>query len=227
MKKWFLLAPILLALGVFANQGSAFAGNSSATVCNGDLVAGNYVRVIVPEGAFCFSEGYVNIKKGVLVREGGTFVLGSEDNPVPTGFINGGVVGLNAASVQIHFTRISGGINLQGGFGPFGPPFDVTWNTIEDSTIHGNVSITNYDGFWQGFFRNKVYGNVTFNNNQVVDTDGNEVQTNAIHGSISCQNNFPAPQSGDSGGHSNVIDGFHKYQCASIDSNKTPEGQGD
>ena len=36
-------------------------------------------------------------------------------------------------NVQIHFTTINGGIDIQGGSGPFGGPFDVTWNTIEDN----------------------------------------------------------------------------------------------
>ena len=63
--------------------------------------------------------------------------------------------------------------------------------------INGSVSITGFDGFWQGFFRNTVNGTVKFNNNTVVDTDGNEFQTNTIHGSLNCSGNTPLPQQGD------------------------------
>jgi hypothetical protein len=45
---------------------------------------------------------------------------------------------------------ITGGIDIQGGAGPFGGPFDVTWNTIEDSLVNGRVSIEGYNGFWVG-----------------------------------------------------------------------------
>jgi hypothetical protein len=47
-------------------------------------------------------------------------------------------------------------VSLTGGSGPFGPPFDVTWNTLEDNLINGSVTISGYNGFWQGFFRNTV-----------------------------------------------------------------------
>jgi hypothetical protein len=107
-------------------------------------------------------------------------------------------------------------VNLVGGSGPFGPPFDVTWNTIEDSVINGSVNISGYNGFWQGFFRNTVNGSFTFNNNTVIDPDGNEIQTNTIHGSMNCSGNIPAPQSGDSGGSPNTATGHKNGQCAGV-----------
>ena len=96
-------------------------------------------------------------------------MLGSEENPVDTGTIYGGVHAADAMSVQIHFTTINGGIDLHGGSGPFGGPFDVTWNTIEDSLIHGGVTISGYNGFWMGFIRNDVHGSVNLNDNVLVD----------------------------------------------------------
>ncbi len=125
----------------------------------------------------------MTIKGGLYVRPGATFVLGSEENPAHTGTISGGVHATNAASVQIHFSKINGGVNLVGGSGPFGGPFDITWNTIEaQDVINGMVNIDGYNGFWQGFFRNTVNGAMSFTDNTVVDRDGNEVQTNTIHG---------------------------------------------
>jgi hypothetical protein len=186
------------------------------TTCTGVLAPGTYQRVVVPAGATCLSDGPVRIRGGLYVRPGATFVLGSEENPVHTGTIAGGVHARNAASVQIHFSTIRGGIRIHGGAGPFGGPFGVTWNTIEDSLVNGAVTIAGYDGFWQGFFRNTVNGSVNFNGNTLVDPDGNEIQTNTIHGSLNCFANDPAPQQGDSGGSPNSVTGAEIGQCAGL-----------
>ena len=114
-----------------------------------------------------------------------------------TGPISGGVHATNPANLQIHFMTINGGIESQGGSGPFGDPFGVTFTTIEDSQINGGVSITGYNGFWMGFIRNHVAGTVTMRDNTLADPDGNEYVTNTIHGSLHCTGNTPAPQVGE------------------------------
>ena len=118
--------------------------------------------------------------------------------------------------MQIHFATINGGIDIHGGAGPFGPPFDVTWNAIEDNVIHGSVTIDGYDGFWMGFIRNRVYGTVMLRNNVLEDPDGNEYVTNTIHGSLVCSGNSPAPQVGDSEGLPNVVTGRKAGQCSGV-----------
>src|SRR5206468_117695 len=117
---------------------------TATTICTGDLAPGRYQKVVVPSGATCLSAGHVTIRSGLFVGPAATFVLGSEDDPSGTGTISGGVHSSHAASVQIHFSTVNGGIDLHGGAGPFGPPFDVTWNTIEDSRINGGVTIDDY-----------------------------------------------------------------------------------
>jgi hypothetical protein len=195
---------------------AAPAGAASATTCNGELAAGTYQRVVVPAGGVCLSEGPVTIRAGLWVQEGATLVLGSEENPVHTATISGGVHSTNAMSVQIHFSTINGGIDLHGGSGPFGGPFDVTWNTIEDSVINGGYNELGYDGFWNGFIRNTVHGSVNLNGNTVADPDGNEVVTNVIHGNLNCAGNDPAPQVGDSEGSPNQVTGRETGQCAGL-----------
>jgi hypothetical protein len=162
------------------------------------------------------SNGPVTIKGGLVIQSGATFVLGSEENPVDTGTISGGVDATNAASVQIHFARINGGISIHGGSGPFGGPFDVTFNAIEDNRINGGAVVEGYDGFWFGFIRNHVNGSVKLNNNILADPDANEYVTNVIHGSLSCQGNSPAPQVGDSEGSPNQVTGRKTGQCSSL-----------
>jgi hypothetical protein len=152
----------------------------------------------------------------LFIRSGATFVLGSEESGWTTGTIGGGVHASDAASVQIHFATINGGIDIHGGAGPFGPPFDVTWNAIEDNVIHGGARVTGYDGFWMGFIRNHVSGTVRMTDNTLVDPDGNEYVTNVIHGSLMCSGNSPAPQIGDSEGELNVVTGAKTGQCSSL-----------
>src|SRR5262245_50297556 len=151
------LAVTVLATALTALTGTAVA--SSTTSCTGTLSAGTYGRVVVPAGAVCLSDGPVTVRGGVYIQAGATFVLGSEES-TNTGTISGGVHATDAANVQIHFATINGGVDIHGGAGPFGPPFDVTFNTIEDNRINGGATIEGYDGFWMGFIRNTVNGSV-------------------------------------------------------------------
>ena len=209
---WGAVLVAALVLGVTGVAGAA----SPVTACTGELAAGTYQRVVVPEGAACLSEGPVTIAGGLYIEPGATFVLGSEENPVDTGTISGGVHATNPASVQIHFTTINGGVDVHGGSGPFGGPFEITWNAIEDNRINGGATVEGYDGFWFGFIRNHVNGSVSLNGNVLLDPDGNEYVTNTIHGSLNCSGNTPAPQVGDSGGSPNQVTGAKTGQCSGL-----------
>jgi hypothetical protein len=194
----------------------AIAIAGAATPCTGTLAPGTYRAVVVPDGAVCFSDGPIHIHAGLWIGSGATFVLGSEESGWTTGTIGGGVHAKGPASVQIHFATINGGIHIHGGSGPFGPPFDVTWNAIEDNVIQGGATISGYDGFWFGFIRNTVRGTVRLNDNTLTDPDGNEYVTNTIHGSLKCSGNDPAPQVGDSEGLPNVVTGRKMGQCVGL-----------
>src|SRR2546426_5305550 len=102
------------ALGAMLLGLPASAGAISTTTCTDHLASGTYGKVIVPAGAVCLSEGPVTILGGLFIQAGATFGLGSEDNPVNTGTISGGVHATDAASVQIHFTTINGGVDIHG-----------------------------------------------------------------------------------------------------------------
>jgi hypothetical protein len=209
------LAALLWAIPAAITPIQALAAN--ATTCEGELAAGTYGAVVVPEDGVCISEGPVTIRGGLEIGPGATFVLGSEENPVPTGTISGGVRATNPASVQIHFTTINGGVEIHGGSGPFGGPFDITWTTIEDSVIHGGVVMDGYNGFWNGFIRNDVRGTVNMTNNvSTEDPDANEYVTNTIRGNLNCSGNSPAPQVGDSEGEPNVVSGQKTGQCSEL-----------
>jgi hypothetical protein len=209
-----LAAIALLAAGLAAGTVANGAAAANTTSCTGFLAPGTYHRVVVPAGESCFSDGGVTIRGGLYVQPGATFVLGNEEAPGDNGTITGGVHATNPANLQIHFMTIKGGIDSQGGSGPEGGPFGITWNAIEDNHISGAVNISGYNGLWFGFIRNHVNGSVRLNNNVEPDPDGNEFVTNTIHGSLSCFGNSPAPQIGDSEGQPNVVTGAKKGQCA-------------
>lgn len=208
----FGLSTVAIVLGASALPAEA----AGTTRCTSTLAQGTYQRVVVPAGAVCLSEGPVTIREGLWIRSGATFVLGSEESGWTTGTIGGGVHAWDAASVQIHFATINGGIRAHGGSGPFGGPFEVTFNAIEDNVIHGGVTVTGYDGFWFGFIRNHVSGTVRLSNNVLADPDGNEYVTNVIHGSLMCSGNSPAPQVGDSEGLPNDVTGAKTGQCTAV-----------
>jgi hypothetical protein len=211
-----LLSVGTLCGGLLVGLSTVSQAAGATTVCTDELAPGTYHKVIVPEDAVCLSDGPVTIRGGLFVQPGATFVLGSEENPVDTGTISGGVHATDPMNLQIHFTTINGGIESDGGSGPFGGPFDVTWNTIEDSVINGSVTIDDYDGFWFGFIRNDVHGSVNLNDNVLEDPDGNEYVTNTIHGNLNCTGDSPAPQIGDSGGEPNVVTGQKTGQCVEV-----------
>jgi hypothetical protein len=210
-----LVGAVALLAGLAVGSPALAASNEHVTTCSGDLAAGDYQRVVVPAGAVCIVDGPVTIQAGVFIEPGATFVLGGEEGG-RAGIISGGVWAFRPASVQIHFTGIDGGIHIHGGSGPFGGPFDITWNAIEDNRINGDVTIEGYNGFWFGFIRNNVHGTVTLNHNVLADPDGNEYVTNVIHGDLNCAGNSPAPQVGDSEGGPNIVTGVKTGQCASL-----------
>jgi hypothetical protein len=206
-----------LALAVLVVVPTAATAKPAGTTCTDTLAPGVYRSVVVPDHAVCIIDrGPLTIFGGLTVGEGATFVFGSQDTPDVTSVITGGVHATNAASVQIHFSTVSGGIDIHGGAGPFGGPFDVMWNTIEDSVINGGVTIEGYNGFWMGFIRNTVNGPVNLNDNRLVDPDGNEYVTNTINGPLNCAGNAPAPQVGDSEGLPNTVSGPATGQCAGL-----------
>jgi hypothetical protein len=207
------LSALIASLGAVLVPAGA---QQRTTECTDTLAPGTYEAVVVPEAAVCLSEGPIRIRSGLWIRPGATFVLGSEESGWTTGTIGGGVHATDPASVQIHFATIDGGIDIRGGSGPFGPPFDVTWNAIEDNVIHGGARIVDYDGFWFGFIRNTVMGTVKLRDNTLVDPDGNEYVTNTIHGSLMCSGNDPTAQVGDSEGDPNEVTGNKFGECAAV-----------
>jgi hypothetical protein len=197
------LSTTALASGV----STAHAAHGGST-CTGTLASGSYHKLIVPAGASCDgTQANIDVRGGVRVGEGATFILGSEEG-TDTGTIRGGIRAHAPASLQLHFAHIAGGLRMHGGNGFF--------SAVEDNVIHGRATIDGYSGFWLGFIRNDVRGTVRLSDNDMDDPDANEFVTNTIKGNLVCHNNSPAPQVGDSEGEPNVVTGRKVDQCAGL-----------
>jgi hypothetical protein len=197
----------LSATALAAGLPTALAAPAGST-CTGTLASGAYKKLVVPAGATCDgTNATISVRGRVTVGAGATFILGSEEG-TGGGTIGGGVVADDAASVQLHFARVNGGVSINGGNGFF--------STVEDNIIHGGATINGYSGFWLGFIRNTVHGSVNLSNNTLEDPDANEFVTNTIRGNLVCHHNVPLPHVGDSGGSPNTVSGRKVDQCAGL-----------
>ena len=181
-------------------------GGSDLTV-GGNLVidaGGTGVLGCEPEAFTCFNDPDQNVGTlsahvgigGNLVSDGGLAILVHNASVGRNVVVDGGGGGLTCAPQLL-------------GVAP-------AYGTFEDVHIAGNASITGFTSCWLGFFRNHVGRNVNFNDNVVLDPDGNEVATNWIGGNLNCSGNSPAPQTGDSHGNLNTVGGKATGQCVSL-----------
>lgn len=202
------IAGTLTATVLAAGLSTAVAG-AAATTCTGTLSSGDYKKLVVPAGATCDgTEATIDVRGGVRVGEGATFILAGHES-TGGGTIRGGVRADAPASLQLHSAHVYGGLRMVGGNGFF--------SAVEDNTIHGGATIDGYSGFWFGFLGNTVHGSVQLNNNQLTELDdANEFVTNTIYGNLVCHNNTPPPQVGDSEGLPNVVSGQKVDQCAGL-----------
>src|SRR5579864_3639098 len=237
------------------SSGSVAAGTyASLTItgfCNvdsGDVTVQNDVTITPGGGLNAAFSGSNLTVAGSLKVNSGLLVLGCEPQAFPCfndpngqaggtpGFqtkhrVGEGLRSTNAVLVLVHHNTIFDGVSQIGGGGGLpcvplffqGPP---AYTTYEDNTIHGDVAVSGLRTCWSGFFRNTVFGDVTWSGNITWDgtlpdfppvngdDDGNEIATNTIHGDLACFGNTPAIQFGDSGGTPSTVFGDATGQCA-------------
>jgi hypothetical protein len=145
------------------------------------------------------------VRGSVTVREGGSFILGSEGG-TGGGTISGGVEARFAADVELYSARVNGGVVITGG------GVVSLSAVVEDSDINGGATIRRYHGSFVGFIENTVHGTVIVNRNTVDEMQ--QVSSNTIRGDLICHNNIPAP--GLDGGSPNEVSGSKVAQCAGL-----------
>ena len=88
--------------------------------------------------------------------------------------------------------------------------------TVHDRTVGGNVVVRGVHACWFGLIRSTVAGTVKVVGNPFGDPDADEIVTNTIAGNLSCFNNVPAAQLGDSMGSPNTVGGQKRGECKNL-----------
>lgn len=138
------------------------------------------------------------------------------------GTVYGSLVATDALAVIVHNAYVGhdlriheggGGYNCDSQAALFGSP---AYMTVEDTSVGGNLAVRDAQTCWLGVFRTTVGGRLTYHENSTFDPDGNEVNTNVVHGNLACSGDNPAAQVGDSGGFPNIAFGTASGECASL-----------
>src|SRR5215213_7597779 len=110
-KVGFVIVGALATTALTAGLATA-KGSHGKSTCTGTLASGKYHRLTVPSGATCDgTQANIDVRGGVRVGEGATFILGSEELGAGTGTIRGGIRASSPASLQVHFAHVSGGVS--------------------------------------------------------------------------------------------------------------------
>ena len=238
-----VVAPLLLSVGTAGAAGTAkhfghvtcHGGKIRAGTYRSLTIAGNctlaakgtaHVRgnVVVRGHGFLntLTTGTFNVDGNLTVQNDGIAGLGCNDEVgCPTesnDHIGGNLSAHGAWAVVIEQEHVGGNVTIVGGgrsmdcssTGLVGGPF---FATVHDSTVGGNVVVRRVHTCWFGLIRTTVGGNVQVIGNRFGDPDANEIITNTIAGNLSCFNNVPAAQIGDSGGLPNVVGGQKRGEC--------------
>ncbi|HEY7143444.1 MAG TPA: hypothetical protein VH637_04290 [Streptosporangiaceae bacterium] len=201
---------------------AVFGANGSRLTVDGNMVVQDNASVMLGCGTVFANlwglHGVINVPE---------FPCLDDPNPgAPTltslDVIHGNLIVNQALGVVLHDSTVDGNVTQTGGGGgescdPAGvfnqdvgfPPY----SSYIDSTVHGNVTVTNLTTCWFGMFRNQIGGNAVNTNIVNGDIDGNEDEGNIIHGNFSCQNNSPADQWGDGDSASNQVAGNATGMC--------------
>lgn len=198
--------------GVYASlkvTGNCTVPNGATVHVRGDVfVAHDAVLNQVTQSSLNI-RGDLTIRRHAIVGRGCNDEVGcaTETND----HIGGSLQSWRAKAVVIEQENVGGNVRIRRGGGSMdcsstgllGGPF---FATIHDSVIGGNV-VRKVHSCWFGLIRSHIGGNVKIGENRMGDPDAMEIITNVIAGNLSCFDNVPHAQVGDSGGAPNVVGG--------------------
>jgi hypothetical protein len=203
------------------NGGLTITGNVSVPA--GSQLTVNGGLTVAPGACFnAVSTATVRINGGVKVGNGAIFGLGYF---FATGDrVNGGINADHPLTMYLDWLTVNGGVTSNGGgnidlVDPNGIEF-----VVKDNKINGGVTVQGWSGAWIGLIRNTVNGSVTFSKNSGTRLsedstpvpDSSEVVDNRISGNLTCYDNTPHAQLGDSGGGKNTVSGHAFGECATL-----------
>jgi len=171
------------------------------------------------------TQSNLNIRGDLTVRRHAIVGLGCNDEvgcaSSTNDHIGGSLQAWRAKAVVIEQENVGGNVRIRRGGGSmdcsstalFGGPY---FATIHDSVIGGNVVVRKVHSCWFGLIRSQIGGNVKIAENRMGDPDAVEIVTNVIAGNLSCFDNVPHAQVGDSGGAPNVVGGEKRGECRTL-----------
>jgi hypothetical protein len=198
------------------NGGSAVVHGRLTITAGSALIAAFALNDLTGKGA-----SKLTVYGAVAVRKGATLIMGCDastfaclDDPnqsAPTlssaDLIRGILNEQAPLGVIVHNSTIYGDVREAGGgggttcavpttgvFSEFGSP---VYSDLENSTIHGDVTITGVHSCWMGVIREEVSGSVTVNQNKLADPDAIEILSNDIAGNLTCMGNSMTWDSAD------------------------------
>jgi hypothetical protein len=189
--------------------------NSGPALVEGNLIVrpgGVLVAAFALNDRTGTGKSSLTVHGNVVVKSGATLILGCDpqsfaciDNrgeyETPTlsskGRVFGNLIERKPLGVVVHDSVIYGNVRETGGgggrtcapsgiFALFGSP---VYSDYEDSTVHGNLSVSNLESCWLGVARVRVGGNVGMINDQLLDPDAIEILSNRITGNLVCVKN--------------------------------------
>lgn len=176
----------------------------------------------------------LTVRENVTLRKGSAMILGCEalhfpciddHSKTPTlqarETIDGSLFVRDALGVLVHNSSIYGSVvqrNGGGGLtckpkGIFAAFKSPVFTDYEDNVIGDSMSVTGVHSCWFGALRNAIHGSGTFSDNEMADPDANEVVSNVVNRSLTCQDNSPKIQFGDSEAPPNVVNGMASGEC--------------
>ena len=198
-------------LTILAAALAACTGIASAqtTNCSGLLAPGTYLNVTVPANTTCFLPrgGTVTVTNNVVVESGASLIMTLGDPPPLTFFVNGSLLGRDAATIDLEGVppskvTILGMVNLTG---------TTREVTLFDVSIGNILFIANSTGIFVRVAESNVGGSVLVRDNTT--SQPILIEDNAIGGSLICLGNTPAPTSPLG---PNTVGGGKAGQCASL-----------
>ena len=192
------------------------AVDAGPAVVNGNLTikpGSTLVAAFAGQGSGLAVKGNLDVQNGaalILGCDPQSFACIDDDQNNPTlssaASVGGNLTASQALGVIVHNTKIGGNVEQHGGGGGF--TCDTTpgvfalfqspvFSTYEDSSIGGNLSITNVASCWLGTARVHIGGNASYVNNQLADPDAIEIVLNDIHGNLNCVGNTMVWDSGE------------------------------
>ena len=156
--------------------------------------------------------------------------------------VGGNITAIGSLAVVLHSASIGGSVSVLGGgggaaggansggcFNTKAFPIPAPWSKdaalanpktgspqytdAEDNFIGGNLTIAGVQTCWLGSLRDQVRGSLTYVRNVTSDPDGMEIDNNLMGSNMTCLNNDPAVQYGDSMAAPNLVGGFASGEC--------------